>query len=515
MPYIGLSVVTILLLSAVRWLLDIYLDILPLRAGYWDFGIPFVLSILVVSIGMWPRYESLTLKWVKASSSGYFFIVMFLALIIPLIISQNYMSKAAYDVIEVDSLNEIREYPKQKYFRVNDFELLQSDNVSYIETKVVGGRYFESDLKVYYYIATPFTAADNIWLGSYYYTSYDNRADEGVKNDYYNAFINRSLNQYMSQNTASISYFKKLKSLHDRSGYVQAIANIDKQSNLPPMVLIPESGVFADGLKRDVVRGFGSFFVGLILCLLLILAADIDNKIPKRSQKIVKRRSQKRDPVRNVTNDMIAVFRHNRKRPATAVLMLTCIGAFILTVFMGMDIMVPLSRQIDKAGGLTTSALQAGEYWRVFTSLFVHEGILHLAMSLGMLYAVGYMLEAILGSIRFIVAFFICGIFANILGASYLNINMAGTLSAIFGLFGIVITLIIYKVFDKKHRELYGGITAIILIIPMSSMFVVFISTPIYIVHYLMILSFGIVFGIAMVITQRQRLFSNARRHRV
>ena len=159
LPYLGLSILTILLFGALRWLLDIYLDILPLKEGYWDFGIPFLLAVLVVSIWMWPRYELLTLKWVKRSSSGYFFITMVLALVIPLVLSQNYLSKAAYEVIEVNSLNDIRHYPKQKYFRVNDFEPLKLESVSYIETQVISGRNFDSTLHIDYYIATPFIAA--------------------------------------------------------------------------------------------------------------------------------------------------------------------------------------------------------------------------------------------------------------------------------------------------------------------------------------------------------------------
>ncbi|WP_227678460.1 rhomboid family intramembrane serine protease [Psychrobacter vallis] len=70
-----------------------------------------------------------------------------------------------------------------------------------------------------------------------------------------------------------------------------------------------------------------------------------------------------------------------------------------------MDIITLLSRQIDKVGGLTTDALQAGKYLRVATSIFVHAGIMHLAMSLGMLFAVGSILEKVLGPIRFTIAF--------------------------------------------------------------------------------------------------------------
>lgn len=235
LPYLGLSILTILLFGALRWLLDIYLDVLPLKEDYWDFGIPLFLSISVVSIWMWPRYELLTLKWVKRSSSGYFFITMVLALVIPLVLSQNYLSKAAYEVIEVDSLNDIRHYPKQKYFRVNDFEPLKLESVSYIETQVVSGRYFDSTLHINYYIATPFTAADNIWLGFSYHTKYDNRADQSIKDSQYSAFIKDSRHKYEAKDFSTISYFEKLKSSNQRSGYLHTISTANRQSSLPPL----------------------------------------------------------------------------------------------------------------------------------------------------------------------------------------------------------------------------------------------------------------------------------------
>ncbi|MCG3809768.1 rhomboid family intramembrane serine protease [Psychrobacter sp. Ps4] len=523
LPYLSLSILTILLFGALRWLLDIYLDILPLKEGYWDFGIPFLLSVLVVSIWMWPRYELLTLKWVKRSSSGYFFITMVLALVIPLVLSQNYLSKAAYEVIEVNSLNDIRHYPKQKYFRVNDFEPLKLESVSYIETQVISGRNFDSTLHIDYYIATPFIAAENIWLGSSYHTKYDNRADQSIKDSQYSAFINDSRHKYAAKDLSNISYFKKLKSSNSRNAYLHTISTANRQSNLPPLILKPETGLLADSLDRDFVWGFGSFFIGMVLCLLLVLAAEFDSQEKKGTQKHIQKRKhiqkqkpvKKRAPVSDVSKSLVVWFRSNKERPATLVLILTCIGTFILTVFMGMDIIDPLSRQVNIVGGLTMDAMQAGKYWRVVTSLFVHAGIMHLVMSLGMLFATGYILEKVLGPIRFTMAFFICGIFSNVLGVLYFDMDMAGVWGATFGLFGIAIPLVAFKIFNKKYRELFGGTIAAILIITLTSMFFAFINTLIYMVYYLLTLCFGIVFGVVIVMTQKQSLLRNARRHNI
>ena len=515
LPYLGLSILTILLFGALRWLLDIYLDILPLKEGYWNFGIPLLLSISVVGIWMWPRYEHLTLKWVKRSSSGYFFITMVLALVIPLLISQNYLSKAAYKVIEVASLNDIRHYPKQKYFRVDDFEPLKSERIAYIETRVANRRYFDSTLHIYYYVVTPFIGAENVWLGSSYYTSYDNREEQSIKDRQYSAFINESRHKYAAEDFSNINYFRKLKSSNDRSAYLYTISTANKQSNLPALVLVPESNIFADSLDRDFVWGFGSFFIGMVLCLLLVLAAEFDNQEKKARQKHIQKQKpvKKRAPVSDVSKSLVVWFRSNKERPATLVLILSCIGAFIMTVFMGMDIIDPLSRQVNSVGGLTIDALQAGKYWRVVTALFVHVGIMHLVMSLGMLFATGYILEKVLGSLRFSMAFFICGIFSNILGLLYFDMDMAGIWGAIFGLFGIAIPLVAFKIFNKKYRELFGGTIAAILIITLNSMFFAFINTLSYMVYYLLTLCFGIVLGVVMVITQKQSLLRNARRH--
>ncbi|WP_426241315.1 rhomboid family intramembrane serine protease [Psychrobacter sp. TWP2-1-2] len=517
LPYLGLSILTILLFSALRWLLDIYLDILPLKEGYWDFGIPFLLSVLVVSIWMWPRYELLTLKWVKRSSLGYFFITMVLALVIPLVLSQNYLSKAAYEVIEVNSLNDIRHYPKQKYFRVNDFEPLKLESVSYIETQVISGRNFDSTLHIDYYIATPFIAAENIWLGSSYHTKYDNRADQSIKDSQYSAFINDSRHKYEAKDLSNISYFKKLKSSNGRNAYLHTISTANRQSNLPHLVLMPETGLLTDSLDRDFVWGFGSFFIGMVLCLLLVLAAEFDSQEKKSTQKHIQKQKpvKKRAPVSDLSKSLVVWFRSNKERPATLMLILTCIGAFILTVFMGMDIIDSLSRQVNSVGGLTMDALQAGKYWRVVTALFVHAGIMHLVMSLGMLFATGYILEKVLGPIRFTITFFICGIFANVLGVLYFDMDMAGVWGTTFGLFGIAIPLVAFKVFNKKYRELFGGTIAAILIITLNSMFFAFINTLSYMAYYLLTLCFGIVFGVVMVMTQKQSLLRNARRHNI
>jgi rhomboid protease GluP len=78
-----------------------------------------------------------------------------------------------------------------------------------------------------------------------------------------------------------------------------------------------------------------------------------------------------------------------------------------------------------------------GEYWRLFTSMFMHWGVVHLVVNMYALYGIGRVLEPFLGSLRFLVFFLITGVTAG-LASLYFNVYVvsAGASGAIFGLYG-------------------------------------------------------------------------------
>lgn len=80
----------------------------------------------------------------------------------------------------------------------------------------------------------------------------------------------------------------------------------------------------------------------------------------------------------------------------------------------------------------------AGEYYRLFTAMFLHYGLLHIALNMWALWVLGRQLEYALGPVRFLALYLLCGFGGNV--AVYLfsapNIPTAGASTAIFGLFG-------------------------------------------------------------------------------
>lgn len=88
------------------------------------------------------------------------------------------------------------------------------------------------------------------------------------------------------------------------------------------------------------------------------------------------------------------------------------------------------------------------EYYRFFTSMFMHGGIEHIVSNMIFLAALGEMLEKAIGHVRFAVLYFLSGIggslfsIANVVlrGNHYTAIGASG---AVFGLIGALLMLVV------------------------------------------------------------------------
>ncbi|WP_080874610.1 rhomboid family intramembrane serine protease [Oceanobacillus timonensis] len=87
-----------------------------------------------------------------------------------------------------------------------------------------------------------------------------------------------------------------------------------------------------------------------------------------------------------------------------------------------------------------------GEWWRFFTSMFLHLGFFHLIMNMLALFYLGTAIERIFGRARFLIIYFLGGLLGSIASFAFsINIS-AGASGAIFALFGALLLFgLIYK----------------------------------------------------------------------
>ena len=107
-----------------------------------------------------------------------------------------------------------------------------------------------------------------------------------------------------------------------------------------------------------------------------------------------------------------------RSAPAVFVLILLNVLVFLFQIWFG-DLNDP--DVLHRIGALEPYAVVAqGEYWRLFTALFLHGGFLHLGFNLFALYVLGPSLERSIGTIRFLACYLISGL-ASSAGVVALN----------------------------------------------------------------------------------------------
>jgi rhomboid protease GluP len=107
-------------------------------------------------------------------------------------------------------------------------------------------------------------------------------------------------------------------------------------------------------------------------------------------------------------------------------------------------------------------ATQDGEWWRLFTAMFIHFGIVHLCLNCFSLWDVGQLVERMYGRWRFLSIYLISGLFGNLLSLVVQGNDAVsgGASGAIFGVYGAALVFLWRErksITAYEFRWLFGG----------------------------------------------------------
>ena len=127
------------------------------------------------------------------------------------------------------------------------------------------------------------------------------------------------------------------------------------------------------------------------------------------------------------------------------------VGIYLLELGMGGNINGTGNR-IYIEGVLFGPLVAEGEWWRLFTSMFLHYGPLHLGLNMLVLWWFGSAVEQVLGRGRYLLLYLVSGL-AGSAGALLLSPNAltVGASGAIFGIFGAAFVL------ERQGTYVFGG----------------------------------------------------------
>jgi rhomboid protease GluP len=99
-------------------------------------------------------------------------------------------------------------------------------------------------------------------------------------------------------------------------------------------------------------------------------------------------------------------------------------------------------------GAKINALIEAGQLWRLFSAVFVHAGLLHLAVNVLSLHFLGRVLEAVFGPARFLLVYLISGLAGSLASLALSDAPSVGASGAIFGVLGGVAVF----GFRNRHR---------------------------------------------------------------
>ena len=128
----------------------------------------------------------------------------------------------------------------------------------------------------------------------------------------------------------------------------------------------------------------------------------------------------------------------DRKRlTVTNLLVLAFLMVFVYQVFLNVSYGSAALTSFVNSYAFIEQDFLAGQYYRVFTSIFLHAGLLHLASNSAIFYLAGNPLERKVGPLKFFILFIAAGVAGSLLTALLLNVGKPA-IGASGGVFGIV-----------------------------------------------------------------------------
>lgn len=116
------------------------------------------------------------------------------------------------------------------------------------------------------------------------------------------------------------------------------------------------------------------------------------------------------------------------------------VAVWLAMIATGVKPFAPVTADLLRWGADYAPLSTHGQWWRAFTCMFLHAGLLHLAMNMIVLFSIGPFMERLLGNGGFLVLYIVAGLAGSLLSMAHSAMVVSvGASGAIFGLYGALI----------------------------------------------------------------------------
>ena len=149
-------------------------------------------------------------------------------------------------------------------------------------------------------------------------------------------------------------------------------------------------------------------------------------------------------------------------------LVLVNVAVWLLTLLSGAALLQAPADKMLVWGGNAASEVQRGHWWRLLTAVFLHSGLMHLAMNMAALLCSGPTVERVYGSRRFLLLYLGAGLAGSALSLHFSaqQATAVGASGAVFGVAGaLLVAALRHRRFLPTVLSVYtlGGIGLLML----------------------------------------------------
>jgi len=307
-----------------------------------------------------------------------------------------------------------------------------------------GSLYATQDENIHY---TPFA-----WIGIHYEKTISNNLSSDEKEASYKDFANQSRADVVSKDLSSFVYLDRINYSEDFKGYISAVKNdsyYKSFNTVSAIVFSPVNEPFEARNGQKLFWIFGSFGIGSVVFLLILVFVPIHERT---SLEKIKEKQKKEDV--SATKFFQSVLFPRKGYAVTPILINLNVLIFIIMALSGLGFISFSASDLLHCGGNYRPYIDERQYWRLFTAMFLHGGVMHVLFNMYGLLMVGIFLEPKIGRTRFLLAYIVTGIAASIASVWWHPATVSvGASGAIFGMYGVFLALLTVNVFPNDSKK--------------------------------------------------------------
>jgi len=453
LPFIIVIIGFAISYTFLEWLLISGSGLIPAGEDMRIIWFPVLLSVIPVFIWLRPVFKRLDTRRIVKDALPFLTLFSVLAVAAPAILIQEYIKFSSEKLTPLQNIKAIAFNPPTKYYTVESFYADRDHAAVHLSSEKTGKN--DESMRINIYLAVPLLSKKSdvnkyechAWLGFKYSKVISNKLSLEEKNKAAEFFYNKTQEEFKDKKFDDIKYLFRPEESDDNNGFKEAVKESNRYPKNTENILLPSYKPLKERDSRMLIWCIISFGLACIILLLILRFSDLKDK-NEIGQPV------EPDAEESTPEKIRRFLLPGKSFIVTPVIICINILVFAVMVASGLGFFDFSTDDLLRWGGNCRPFTVSGQYWRLFTSVFLHGGIMHLTANMYALFYAGMFLEPRVGKGMFIFAYLLAGIVSGCVSLWWYPTSVGvGASGAIMGLYGVFLALLAGKAYPSDFRE--------------------------------------------------------------